>query len=84
MGDNMEKISNLNPSKNGDNLAEAIVKMGNAAELLLRNGLNKRAIIILLQATTKIPQRDIKAILEALPMLEKLYCNSNVKNRLQS
>lgn len=75
-----KKVTNLNPPISGDTLAEAIVKIGYAADRLFKNGLNKKAVIILIQATTKLPQRDICAVLEALPRLEKLYCNNNVKN----
>lgn len=75
-----DKVTNLNPPIAGDTLAESIVKIGYAADRLFKNGLNKRAVIILIQATTKLPQRDIRAVLEALPQLERLYCAKNAKD----
>jgi len=55
-------------------LAEAIVKIGEAAGELSRSGLNEKAIIILLQAKTKLAARDIKAVLDGLKQLRAWYC----------
>lgn len=55
-------------------LAEAIVKISESLDSLQRSGLNKNAIIVLLQAATKLPQRDIRTVLDALPRLRAWYC----------
>ena len=55
-------------------LAEAIVRIGDAFAALQRNGLNKRAITVLIQAETKLPLRDITTVLDALPRLRGWYC----------
>lgn len=55
-------------------LAEAITKIGDGFASLLANGINKRAIVILIQAETKLPQRDILTVLDALPRLKGWYC----------
>jgi hypothetical protein len=69
------KVVKSDPPESKEILAEAIVRIGDAAERLRRDGgLNKRAIIILLQDATKVPKRDIAAILDALPRLRGWYC----------
>lgn len=55
-------------------LAEAIVRIGQAFADLQKNGLNKKAIVILIQAETKLSQRDITTVLDALPRLRGWYC----------
>lgn len=55
-------------------LAEAITRIGQAFADLQKNGLNKRAIIVLIQAETKLSQRDITTVLDALPRLRGWYC----------
>lgn len=55
-------------------LAEAIVRIGQSFVDLQRNGLNKKAIVILIQAETKLSQRDVITVLDALPRLRGWYC----------
>ena len=54
-------------------LAEAIVRLGQEIGKLNSSRLNRDAIVILLQHHTKLPQRDIRAILDAIPQLQKAY-----------
>ena len=68
------KVKKSDPPESKEILAEAIVNIGNATKKLQENGLNKRAIIILIQAETKLAQRDIRLVLDALPQLERWYC----------
>ena len=68
------KVKKSEPPESKEILAEAIVNIGNAAKKLLASGINKRAVIILLQAETKLSQRDIRTVLDALPQLERWYC----------
>lgn len=67
-------ITKSDPPESKEILAEAIVRIGDAFSALQKSGLNKRAIVILLQAETKISQRDITTILDALPRLKGWYC----------
>lgn len=55
-------------------LAEAIVKIGAAAEALAKSGINRRAIVVLLHWETKVPMRDITSILDGLNRLKGWYC----------
>lgn len=56
-------------------LAEAIVRIGDAAEKLQRDGkLNQKAVVVLLHDATKLPKRDIELILNSLPRLKAWYC----------
>ena len=68
------KVKKSEPPESKEILAEAIVNIGNAAKKLQASGINKRAIIILLQAETKLPQGTIRLVLDALPQLERWYC----------
>ena len=68
------KVKKSEPPESKEILAEAIVNIGGAFKKLQTSGLNKKAIIILIQAETKLPQRDIKLVLDALPQLERWYC----------
>lgn len=68
------KVKKSEPPETKEILAEAIISLGKAANKLQASGINKKAVIILLQAHTKLPQRDIKLILDSLPQLERWYC----------
>ncbi len=68
------RVKKSDPPESKEILAEAIVNIGAAAKKLEASGLNKRAIIILLQAKTKLSQKDIKLVLDSLTQLEGWYC----------
>lgn len=55
-------------------LAEAIVRIGSALAALQAGGLNERAIIVLIQAETKLAARDIREVLGAMRKLKGWYC----------
>ncbi len=56
-------------------LADAIVKLSKAAQALnQRSGLNHRAIVVLLHDHSRVPKRDIEAVLRAMQQLERDYC----------
>lgn len=55
-------------------LAEAIVRIGEGLQKLSASGLNKKAIIVLVQDRTKLPQRDIESVIDALAQLKGWYC----------
>ena len=54
-------------------LAESIVKLSKFGEQLKSTKLKERTILLLLHDTTKVPMREIKTILDALPTLAKKY-----------
>ena len=68
------KVKKSEPPESKEILAEAIVRIGESFQKLQASGLNKRAIIILIQAETKLSQRDITLVLDALPRLKSWYC----------
>ena len=68
------KIVKSDPPESVEILAEAIVNIGAASNKLLKTGINKRAIIILIHDMTKLPKGTIKQVLESLPQLERWYC----------
>lgn len=67
------KKSEKNPETT-EILAEAITNISAALTRLGNSGLNERAIIILVQAETRLPSRDIKDVFSALKRLKGWYC----------
>jgi hypothetical protein len=56
-------------------LATAIRDISKAMNGLLKSGLNRRAITLLVwDACTAVPKTHVQAVLDALPDLEKRYC----------
>jgi len=55
-------------------LAEAVTKISDGMTSLLTSGLNKKAIVILLQAETGLGKGTISTVLDALPRLKGWYC----------
>ena len=68
------KVVKSDPPQTTEILAEAIVRIGDAAEKLNKSGLNRKAIEVLLHDVTGLARRDIKAVLDALPRLRGWYC----------
>lgn len=54
-------------------LSEAIDRISSALKTLLKSGLNRKAIIVLLHDYTKVPRRDIESVLSGLEALKKTY-----------
>lgn len=67
-------VTKSDPPESTEILAEAIVRIGEAHEKLQASGLNDKAIVLLRHDATKVPKRDIKLILGALPRLRGWYC----------
>jgi len=65
--------SNEKPVEKGV-LAEAIVKIGDAADALNKSGLNEEAIVILLHAKCGVSKVDIRKVLNGLRQLRGWYC----------
>jgi len=68
------RVIKSDPPETKEILAEAITRIGTAFEELQKSGLNRKAIIVLIQAETKLPRRDIETVLNALPRLKGWYC----------
>ncbi|BAQ16070.1 hypothetical protein [Methyloceanibacter caenitepidi] len=68
------KVKKSDPPETKEILAEAITRIGEGFDALQKSGLNKKAIIILIQAETRLSQRDIRTVLDALPRLRGWYC----------
>lgn len=54
-------------------LAQAIVDLAAAAKRLSTSKLNQKAVVILLNHSTGVPQRDIKYVLAGIEQLQKDY-----------
>lgn len=67
-------VKKSDPPESKEVLAEAIVKIGKAAQQLRDSGLNEEAIIILLHHKTRVGMGHIKSVLEGLRQLEAWYC----------
>jgi hypothetical protein len=57
-----------------ETLAEAIVRIGDAADHLRKSGLNEEAIVILLAARSGVGKPDIRNVLSGLRQLRAWYC----------
>ncbi len=69
------KIAQGEPPVEREVLADAIVKLSAAVQRLDRSsGLNRQAIVILLQAETKQPRAVIESVLDAAANLQRRYC----------
>jgi hypothetical protein len=55
-------------------LADAIRKISDSLQALLKSGLKEKAVIVLLHDATRIAKRDIEAILAGLKNLKAWYC----------
>lgn len=68
------RVVKSDPPETTEILAEAITNIGDAVVRMNKSGLNRRAIVILLQAETKLSRKDIETVLDALPRLRGWYC----------
>jgi hypothetical protein len=54
-------------------LSEAIGRIDGAMKTLLKSGLNRKAVIVLLHDYTKVSKRDIETVLSGLENLKEMY-----------
>ena len=73
------RVTKSDPPESTEILAEAIVRLGESVADLKANGMNEKAIIILLQAETKLNRSTIKLVLDSIPRLKAWYCTKKVK-----
>jgi len=57
----------------GEELLEQIKKISDALEVLISKGLPESLLIVWIHKKTRLPQRDIKAVLEALKEINKEF-----------
>jgi hypothetical protein len=57
-----------------ETLAEAIVAVSKAMTKLTQSGLNKKAILVLVSASSGVGKRDCEYVLNHLQLLERTYC----------
>ena len=56
-------------------LAQAVVRISEAASDLRRSsGLNDRALVLLISASSKVGKPDVEAVLRSLENLKRDYC----------
>lgn len=72
------RVKKSEPPESTEILAEAIVRIGDAVTILNKNGLNRRAIVVLIQDATKIGRSQINEVLDALPRLRGWYCKADL------
>ena len=70
------RVKKSDPPESTEILADSIVRISIALDLLVESGLNHKAIVILIQAATKLSKRDIEAVLDAQKRLAGWYCRS--------
>jgi hypothetical protein len=68
------RVKKSNPPESTEILADAIVRISEALDKLSASGLNRNAIVILIQARTKMAKREIEAVLDAQKRLAGWYC----------
>ena len=55
------------------NLADAVVAISKAMKRLTKSGLNRKAVVVLIADDTKLPRRDINAVLDSIDTLAEVY-----------
>jgi hypothetical protein len=55
------------------NLADAVVTISKAMKRLTKSGLNRKAIVVLIADDTRLPRRDINAVLDSIETLAEVY-----------
>ena len=68
------KVRKSDPPESKEILAEAIIRISAGMQALQASGLDQEAIVILLQAKTHLPKRDIALVLNSLRRLAGWYC----------
>jgi hypothetical protein len=68
------RVKKSDPPESTEILADSIVRISEALDRLSASGLNRNAIVILIQARTKLAKRDIEAVLDAQKRLAGWYC----------
>lgn len=68
------KVKKSDPPESTEVLGTAIVKISEAFDALIKSGLNRDAIVVLIHDKSKISKRDIRTVLNAMAQLRGWYC----------
>ena len=68
------RVKKSDPPESTEILADSIVRISEALTKLEASGVNHKAIVILIQAATKLSRRDIEAVLDVQKRLAGWYC----------
>lgn len=60
-------------------LAEAIVEIAAAMKKVLSSRLKRDTLILLVHWASRVPQRDVRLVLDSLEQLEQKFCNPKPK-----
>lgn len=63
----------IQPQIDPKEMAQAIAKIGDTFSALMKAGLKRRTIIILIHHETKVPQRDIELVLNHLEAFKRVW-----------
>lgn len=69
----MKPIIKQDPEKPLEILAEDIKSMAELGRIFKTSRLKEKTVLVLVSHMTGMAQRDVKTVLEALPLLEKEY-----------
>ncbi len=75
VNDGITRIGPGEKSERKEILALTIEQASEALRKLLNSGLNRKAIVILVQAETKLGMGAIEQVIDSLSNLSKTYCN---------
>lgn len=68
------KTGTVNPEPDKQTLADAIVRIGDGVQALQRQGLNKKALLVLLSHQTGLGQKTCETVIDGLADLKRSYC----------
>lgn len=56
-------------------IAASIIKISDGFAKLLKGGLNRRALLVLIKDNTNVPMHEVSRVLDCLPRLKEIYCD---------
>ena len=56
-------------------IAASIIKISDGFGKLIKGGLNRRALLVLIKDHTNVPMHEVGLVLDALPKLKEIYCD---------
>lgn len=61
-----------------EEIADGIIKLSKISEDIKKSRLTEKAILVLLNHVTGLPQKEIKLVFDSLPELERIYLKKKV------
>ena len=56
-------------------IAASIIKISDGFAKLIKGGLNRRALLVLIKDNTNVPMHEVGRVLDCLPKLKEIYCD---------